>query len=204
MRGGSMEDRAGDLMGIAQGIKDDVMASMHSSMPGIIHSFNAEYQTAEVQVAIRRRVKHADGVREERDPLLLDVPVCFLGGGGHSLTFPVQKGDECIVFFADRCIDAWYQSGGVQNQVMPRMHDLSDGFALVGVRSKPNTINDFNEVKPNFAGGLMVDGDSVSGFSVGSVYLSAISALPSHEGTWVALTPQTLFGKTIYAWERTI
>ena len=36
---------------------------------------------------------------------------------------------------ADRCIDAWMQSGGVQNPMTGRRHDLSDGFALVGFRS---------------------------------------------------------------------
>lgn len=107
----SMEDRSTDLMAISQGIKDDIMSTLHSAMPGIIKSFNSDLQTAVVQTAIRRRVKREDGLKHEADPVLADVPVLFLGGGNSRLTFPVQAGDECLVLFADHCIDAWYQSG---------------------------------------------------------------------------------------------
>ncbi|MFW8450019.1 Gp138 family membrane-puncturing spike protein, partial [Klebsiella pneumoniae] len=61
-------------------------------------------------------------------PLLVDVPVVFPRGGGCTLTFPVKPGDECLVIFADRCIDFWWQSGGIQEPVDERMHDLSDAF----------------------------------------------------------------------------
>ena len=67
--------------------------------------------------------------------------VVFPGGGGFALTFPVAAGDECLVVFASRCIDAWWQSGGVGEPMEPRMHDLSDGFALVGVRSQPHRLS---------------------------------------------------------------
>ena len=60
------------------------------------------------------------------------MPVYFPSGGNCTLTFPVKPGDECLVVFASRCIDAWWQSGGVQDQAEMRMHDLSDGFVFVG------------------------------------------------------------------------
>jgi phage baseplate assembly protein gpV len=54
------------------------------------------------------------------------------------MTFPVVAGDECLVVFSSRCIDAWWQNGGyANNQAMFRMHDLSDGFAFVGISSVP-------------------------------------------------------------------
>ena len=53
---------------------------------------------------------------------------------------PIQPGDECLVVFADMCIDAWWQSGGIQNQIDRRRHDLSDGFAICGFKSQPNTV----------------------------------------------------------------
>lgn len=72
-------------------------------------------------------------------PMLLDCPVGWQGGGGVTLTFPINPGDECLVVFASRCIDAWWALGGIQEQAELRMHDLSDGFAFVGVRSKPRS-----------------------------------------------------------------
>jgi len=74
-------------------------------------------------------------------PLLVDIPVWFPGGGGATLTFPIKKGDECLVVFAARCIDAWWQlgvgSGSAPGRVPPdaRMHNLSDGIAYVGLRN---------------------------------------------------------------------
>jgi phage baseplate assembly protein gpV len=74
-------------------------------------------------------------------PLLVDVPVIFPRGGGVTLTFPVKAGDECLVVFADRCVDFWWQSGGVQEPVSDRQHHLADGFALVGPQSQAQKIS---------------------------------------------------------------
>jgi hypothetical protein len=65
----------------------------------------------------------------------------FPRGGGCTLTFPVKEGDECLVIFADRCIDFWWQSGGIQEPVDGRMHDLSDAFCIVGPQSQAKKIS---------------------------------------------------------------
>ncbi|MCY1211511.1 hypothetical protein D9M69_119440 [compost metagenome] len=97
--------------------------------------------TCEVQPTIKVPVRQIDGtVVTVALPLLVDCPVQFPSGGNCSLTFPVAPGDECLVVFASRCIDSWWQSGGVQEQAELRMHDLSDGFALLGFRSKPRAL----------------------------------------------------------------
>lgn len=76
-------------------------------------------------------------------PLLINVPVQFPGGGGVTLTFPIKPGDECLVTFTARCLDAWWQLGAGTapnpGHVPPdeRMHNLSDGVAYVGIRSNP-------------------------------------------------------------------
>lgn len=114
-----------------------LQARMWTAMPGLIQSFNAEALTCVVQPAIQGVVNDRDGNRSPTDlPLLLDCPVVFPGGGGMALSFPLKPGDECLVVFASRCIDSWWQSGGVQAQAELRMHDLSDGFVLPGVRSQ--------------------------------------------------------------------
>lgn len=116
-------------------------AGLWTALPGIVQSFDATAMTCVVQPAIQAVVFAPDGSAQDVNlPLLLDCPVQFPGGGGCTLTFPVKKGDECLVVFASRCIDAWWYSGGVQPQAEMRMHDLSDGFALVGVRSQPRVL----------------------------------------------------------------
>ncbi len=118
-----------------------LQSKLWTAMPGIIQSFDAVAMTCTVQPAIQALVRDEAGGLSSADlPLLLDCPVQFPAGGGCTLTFPVKPNDECLVVFASRCIDSWWQSGGIQAQAELRMHDLSDGFALLGFRSQPRVI----------------------------------------------------------------
>jgi hypothetical protein len=115
-------------------------ADIQTCMPGIIQSFDATKQTCVVQPALKALIEsQIDGTKSWiKLPLLVDCPVQFPSGGGYTLTFPVTAGDECLVAFSSRCIDAWWQSGGIQQQSMLRMHDLSDGMVFVGIKSLPH------------------------------------------------------------------
>ncbi|MBX4679765.1 Gp138 family membrane-puncturing spike protein [Klebsiella pneumoniae] len=118
-----------------------IMSAMRVSMPGIIQSFDPDAVTAVVQPAIKGAEQDESGYEVSVNlPLLVDVPVVFPRGGGCTLTFPVKAGDECLVIFADRCIDFWWQSGGIQEPVDERMHDLSDAFCIVGPQSQAKKI----------------------------------------------------------------
>ncbi|SFU71268.1 Gp138 family membrane-puncturing spike protein [Alicyclobacillus macrosporangiidus] len=113
------------------------------AIPGIIQSFDPVEQTVTVQPAIRERIQDPNTLEHSwvNLPLLVDVPVVLPRAGGFSITFPIQKGDECLVVFGDMCMDAWWANGGVQNQMETRRHDLSDGFAIVGVTSQPRRLS---------------------------------------------------------------
>lgn len=118
-----------------------IMSAMRVSIPGIIQSFDPDAVTAVIQPAIKGVEHDASGAEVSVNlPLLVDVPVIFPRGGGCTLTFPVKEGDECLVIFADRCIDFWWQSGGIQEPVDGRMHDLSDAFCIVGPQSQAKKI----------------------------------------------------------------
>lgn len=115
--------------------------NLRVALPGIIHAFDPETITAVVQPAVRYIHSGESGKQTTHFyPQLVDVPVIFPRGGGCTLTFPVKEGDECLVIFADRCIDFWWQSGGVQEPADDRMHDLSDAFAIVGPQSQMQKI----------------------------------------------------------------
>jgi hypothetical protein len=107
-----------------------------TALPGIVQKVGK--MKVDVQPAINGVARAKDGTTSSKQmPVLLDCPVLWQGGGGVTLTFPIAAGDECLVILASRCIDAWYAKGGVQDAPELRMHNLSDGFALVGVRSAP-------------------------------------------------------------------
>lgn len=116
---------------------DGRLKDLHTCLPGIIASFDPDTQTASVQPAIKRIFTEKGAVNL---PLCVDVPVAFPGGGDFFLTFPVKAGDECILMFSERAIDNWHASGGTQTPAEYRLHDLSDGIAIVGLNSQPHKL----------------------------------------------------------------
>lgn len=118
-------------------------AQMWTALPGIISKVELDRNTVEVQPTIKGRFRDPnDTWAWVQMPLCLDVPIMWQKAGGFVITMPVQVGDECLVIFSARCIDSWFQSGGIQVQAELRMHDLSDGFAIIGPSSLPNVVAD--------------------------------------------------------------
>lgn len=114
--------------------------------PGIVQSFDATKQTAVVQPVIRESIANPATLAAMWVPLpqLLDVPIVIPRAGNFLITVPVTAGDECLIVFADSCIDAWWERGGQQNQPFLRRHDLSDAFAVLGCWSQPNKVSDYS------------------------------------------------------------
>jgi len=138
----SNKTRSGALAEVLASERKTLNEQLRVALPGIIQSFDPDAVTAVVQPAIRYIERDNNGNKVTQDyPLLVDVPVVFPRGGGCTLTFPVKEGDECLVIFADRCIDFWWQSGGIQEPVDGRMHDLSDAFCIVGPQSQARKIS---------------------------------------------------------------
>ena len=90
------------LADVMEYTSDYVRYSVNCHQVGKIESYDKDSQTAEVSVGVKRRLANGE---EATYPLLLDVPVVILSGGGASLTFPISKGDKCIILFNDRDID---------------------------------------------------------------------------------------------------
>lgn len=122
--------------------------NLHTSLPGIIVSFEPSTQLASIQPAIRRvfktREESVDILTPTDLPVLINVPIVFPRGGGFSLTFPVAVGDECLLVFCERAIDNWHQFGGVRTPISKRFHALSDAVAMVGLSSINNKIPSYN------------------------------------------------------------
>ena len=113
--------------------------------PGIVQSFDSTKQTVTVKLAIREMVSLEGKPYENLDiPILQDVPIYMPRAGNFVLTMPVKVGDECLVVFGDNCIDSWWESGKVSNQLDYRRHDLSDGFAIIGPWSQPRKISNYS------------------------------------------------------------
>lgn len=141
-------ERSGSLEDVLRLSISGALAFVWTALPGEIVDFDEDLQTASVQPTVQAEVRLPDGSASlVTMPLLLDCPVYFPQGGQAVFTFPVSPGDECLAVFASRCIDSWWQSGGVQPPATFRMHNLSDGFAFAGFRSKPNKLSAFSTTK---------------------------------------------------------
>jgi len=121
---------------------DGRQSTMWTALPCIVQSVDLSAMTIEAQPTIQGTVFNEDGSTQSVNlPLLVDVPIVFPSAGGFTITLPIKVDDEVLVVFASRCIDAWWQSGGVQRPMEARMHDLSDGFAIPGPKSQPKKIS---------------------------------------------------------------
>ncbi len=122
------------------------------ALPATVVSFDPVKQTVVVQPAINESERVSAELATIRLPQLVDVPVVFPRAGGFALTLPIQAGDECLVVFADACMDAWWQSGAplkngqieTQNEIKRRRHALADGIAIFGPWSQPRVLSNYS------------------------------------------------------------
>lgn len=112
----------------------EFQGNLNTCLPARIESYDHAKQAASVQPLINRRLLADGGQTSESLPVIPAVPVVWPRSGGASLTFPVKKGDTCLLVFSQRSIDKWKARGG---QVTPddgRKHALSDAVAVMGVQ----------------------------------------------------------------------
>lgn len=143
-----------DLALLLKEVKTDLLSNINCIEVGTIQSFDSAKQTAKIQINIKR-IKNLSTGEVISYPVLADCPVYFPGGQKYYLSFPVKQGDECIILFNDRDIDNWFDSGSESIPNTTRMHNLSDAFALVGIRSTPKVINPFDPTAVKLANDLV-------------------------------------------------
>ena len=121
---------------------ESAQANIWTAIPGVVTAVDLTAQTVSVQPSVQGTISSPDGSSQSVNlPLLVDVPIVWPRAGGFALTFPIKANDEVLVVFASRCIDSWWQSGGVGAQAEVRMHDLSDGFAVLAPTSQPRKLS---------------------------------------------------------------
>lgn len=124
-------------------LKKEIFFDLNCHHLATIQSFNSAKQTVTATINYTKtffQLNSTSGLYnavQQNYPLLIDVPVIVLGGGPTRLTFPIAKGDQCLLLFNDRNLDNWFQSGQVGPVANSRAHSFSDGLALIG----PNSLN---------------------------------------------------------------
>lgn len=129
----------GNLATLLEVISKEIARNLNCVQIGTIESFNPANQTAEVSINFKRLIN--EELREYA--VLIDVPCVVMNGGGGGISFPIAKGDNCVILFNDRDIDNWYASGAVMAPNSARTHSMSDAIALVGINSLASSISDY-------------------------------------------------------------
>ena len=117
----------------------EMMKDVATSIPGHILSFDPTTQLAQIQIGIVR--KDIKGKSFDPPPLI-EVPVYF-AGGSFIVEHQIDANDEGIILFSQRCIDGWFDTGGIAENPILRLHDYSDAMFLPGLRSQVNKISSF-------------------------------------------------------------
>lgn len=125
------------LYDLLTAVKTATLRDIRCCLPGKVTAVDTVKSTVDVQVTLMQYDQK--GVAFSYPPLT-GCHAVTVQGGGVGVKVPVAVGDECLVFFSDRCVDAWFKTGSPQPLPNPRMHDLSDGFALIGVNSLANAL----------------------------------------------------------------
>lgn len=120
-------------------LRKDIMLSLNCHAIATVQSFDSTKQTVVATINYQKTYfdRNAQGQYVpvlQNYPILVDCPVVILGGGGATLTFPIQAGDQCLILFNDRDINNWFAGAMSGPVASSRAHSLSDGIALVGLR----------------------------------------------------------------------
>lgn len=118
----------------------ELMKDTGTAITGHVLAFDPATQLAQLQIGVAGEDSKGNQIKPEP---IIECPVQFAGGGGWSVEHELNAGDEGIIIFSQRCLDAWIQTGGIAENPVARFHDKQDACFVPGARSKPNAIKGF-------------------------------------------------------------
>lgn len=134
-----MADRKAPIQNVIDAALAGAVKDIYTCIPGYIIAFDPATQRAQVQIGIQR--VQTDGTTFDPPPIV-DVPVSF-PGDRYVLEFEIKPGCEGSIYFSQRCIDGWKQTGGIADNPVARFHHPQDAHFIPGIRSLGNVIPAF-------------------------------------------------------------
>lgn len=128
------------LPNILYSMKTKVLSTLNCHNIGKIVEFNAAKQTCTVQMM---QVKQFNNNYYDPAPIT-DVPLIIYGAGGGHITLPNPVGTYCLLFFMDRNIDSFLETGEQYVPETTRMHDFTDCIAITTFKTLVNPITDYD------------------------------------------------------------
>jgi hypothetical protein len=123
-----------ELIDVINSAIEFALSNLHTAT--IARVTGVQEKTISVQPVINRVVDKRSIVLTE----FIEVPPVFMQGGGSHTAYPIAVGDYCLLILTERCFDRWYGGADFQSPAEFRMHDYSDGLAIVGVNPLASAI----------------------------------------------------------------
>ncbi len=127
-----------DLMIMAQ---NNIMARTNCHNVGRIIEFDKTTQTCTVQIM---QLKQFFDKTFAAAPIT-DVPLIIYGMGDGFITLPNPVGTICLLFFMDRNIDSFLETGELYEPDNTRLHDFSDCIAITTFSTLNNPIENYDD-----------------------------------------------------------
>ncbi len=140
-----------DIVNLLKKLINHTSNAIRVCMPAKIETY--DFKTQQASVKIDMKELYDNGVSIDY-PVVSGVPVVFMSSGGASITMPVNRGDSCLLIYADRDMSNWLLGGTGQKPDSTRMHNLSDAIAIMGLfpfASGPRAENN-TDVLINYSG----------------------------------------------------
>jgi len=122
------------LIDILNSAIGEALSNLHTATIAKVTGVQAK--TISVQPVINRVV---DG-KSITLPQFTKVPPLFMQGGESYTAHPIAVGNYCLLMITERCFDRWYSGADFQDPAEFRMHDYSDGIAIVGVNPQAGAL----------------------------------------------------------------
>jgi hypothetical protein len=155
-------------------------AEIFTEMPGKVTSYDPSTQTCSVQPMIKSPV--FDPItREQSDsetlPELKNIPVGFFRGGGFSIVFPLNVGDEVTIQWQMLATGQWRTSGELSEPLDVRRHSVGSAIAVPNACSLLKTL-----LSPTVFSGMLafgLDGDPMSTIRISNGQVVCGGAIPA-------------------------
>jgi len=127
-----MAEGSSSLTQAIENVLQVFLSGINTCLPGQIESYN--FETSKVSVKPLIKKKFLDGAVLEI-PIIENVPAVFPRTSRSGITFPLRKGDKCLIVFSQRAMERYLSSGEDSEPGDKRKFDLTDAIAIPGLFS---------------------------------------------------------------------
>lgn len=128
-----MSDITPGLADVIRDAMDARIRNVNTAIPGVVVSYDAGKQRAEIQPALEEPMRTRDGERTtERLPRLANVPINFPRAGSFRITLPISAGDRVLVVFSKYAIGEYLRIADTVDPGDSRAHSLAGATAFLG------------------------------------------------------------------------